>query len=561
LAIPASLHDALMARLDRLDTAKGVAQLGATIGRTFTYELFHAVSSMAEEILQHALARLVGGELLVQRGTPPQATYTFKHALIRDTAYQSQLKSTRYQNHQQIAQVLKERFAETAETQPELLAYHYAEAGLNEPAVDYWSKAGQRAHERSAYVEAIAYLSSGLEMLMALPNTPERKQQELMMHIALANAWMATKGQAAAEVEQAYVRARELCEQLGESPQLFSVLWGFYILYLLRGALEKAQEMAEQCFALAEHAHDPALLLETHRALGSSSLFLGELARARTNLEQGISLYSSPQHRFHASRYGGDPGVVCLTYAALTLWLLGYPDQALHKSREALTLARELASSYSLAEGLVLSAALHQLRREAQIVEEQAGSGVTLSKEQGFAQFLTMGLILQGWRRVGHGRAEESLAQIRRGLASWRSNGAELAVPYFLALLAEAYGEAGQLEKGLNALTEALTLVDKNDERWWEAELYRLKGELIMQISSDNQTEAEAYFQQALDSARSQQAKSLELRTATSLARLWRDQGKTGEAHDLLGRSYGWFTEGFDTADLKDAKALLDELK
>jgi predicted ATPase len=241
--------------------------------------------------------------------------------------------------------------------------------------------------------------------------------------------------------------------------------------------------------------------------------------------------------------------------------LLGYPDQALHKSREALTLARELANSYSVAEGLVTSAILHHMRREAEIVEEQAGSGVTLSKEQGFAQFLTMGLILQGWKRVGHGRAEESLAQIRRGLASWRSNGAELAVPYFLALLAEAYGEAGQLEKGLNALTEALTLVDKNDERWWEAELYRLKGELIMQLASDNQTEAEAYFHQALDIARSQQAKSLELRTATSLARLWQSQDKRQDANDLLAPVYGWFTEGFDTKDLKEANALLQELK
>jgi len=566
LGIPATLQDALMARLDRLGAAKTVAQLGATLGREFGYELLQAVSPVDATALQHSLQQLIDAELLYQRGVPPHATYLFKHALIQDTAYQSLLKSRRQQYHQQIAPVLEAQFPDITETQPELVAHHYTEANLLAQALPYWRQAGQRAAQRSANVEAIAHLSKGLEVLNLLPDTPERIQQELTLQISLGGPLIAIKGYAAPEVEKTYTRAQELCRQIGETPQLFPVLRGLWVFYLAGAELQTARKMAEQILTLAKSVQDLDLLIEARGALGLTLFHVGELALAREHLEQGIALYDPPQHRSHAFLYGQDPGAFCLTIMPYTLWCLGYPDQALRKIREAIALAQEVSHPFSLAYALNGATWIHRFRRESQAAQEQTEVLMKLSNEQGFVQFLAEGAVSQGWTLAEQGQAKEGVIQIRQGLTALRTTGIEVIRPHFLALLAEVYGKVGQVEEGLRVLAQALALTDKIGMRVHEAEVYRLKGELtlkqssIQRLTSSVQKEAEECFWKAIGVARKQQAKSLELRAATSLARLWQQQGKQKEAHELLSVIYGWFTEGFDTKDLQDAKVLLDEL-
>jgi predicted ATPase len=560
-AIPATLHDSLMARLDRLVTAKAVAQYAAVIGRQFAYELLQAASQVDEAMLQHELGRLVETEIVYHRGVPPQATYTFKHALIQDAAYQSLLKSTRQQYHQRIAQALEAQFPETVATQPELLAHHYTEAGLTEQAIPYWQQAGQRAIQRSANVEAIAHLRQGIELLTTLPETPARVQSELTLQTTLGPALMATRGYAAPEVAATYHRARELCQQAGDTSELFPVLWGLRLLYLGRAEHEAAREMAEQCLSLARRLDDPALLLKAHQALGVSWFYLGQLSQAHAHLEQGMRFYDPHQHHALAFRYGNvDPGVVCLAAAGWTLWLLGYPEQALARANEALTLAQHLEHPSTLVRGLYYTTFLHQLRREWQVVSERAATALTVATAQQNALALTLGPVMRGWALAMQGQGAEGLTQLRQGLDAYRATGTAFQRPYFLSMLAEVHRSLGQPEAGLTALSEALTLVETTGERYYEAELHRLKGELLLPQAAPEVSHAEACFQRALDVARRQEAKALELRAATSLARMWQQQGKRAEAHALLAPVYGWFTEGFDTADLQEAKALLDAL-
>jgi class 3 adenylate cyclase/predicted ATPase len=562
LSIPATLQDSLMSRLDRLVTAKAVAQYAAVIGRQFSYALLQAVSELDEMTLQRELGRLVEAELIYQRGLPPQATYFFKHALVVDAAYQSLLKSTRQQYHQRIAQVLEERFPKTLETQPELLAHHYSEAGLVEPAIRYWQQAGERAIERSANVEAIMHLNKGLELLKVLPGTPERTQQELGLLIPLGLALIATKGFAALDVEQTYRQAHTLCQQLGDTPQLFRVLNGLWVYSLVRGEIQIAEDLAEQLFTLAQHQRDPVLLTVANVEVGETRFWHGALLQARAPLEHATTLYMLHSHSFEAFlRENNDPGVIALAFATWVLWLRGYPEQALQQSHAMLALGYKVSHLPSFAHALVHAATLHQFRRELQAMQERVEAYLTLAAEQGFAQWVAVGTLNQGWLLAAQGQSEEGITQMHQGITAYRATGAELDVPHSLALLAETYGRVGQPEKGLTILIEALAVVDKNDERWYEAELHRLQGELLLPLSPDNHTEAASCFQKALKVARSQQAKSLELRAATSLAKLWQSQGKRQDAYNLLAPVYGWFTEGFDTADLKDAKALLDELR
>jgi TOMM system kinase/cyclase fusion protein len=561
LAIPTTLHDSLMARLDRLAAVKGLAQLGAMLGREFSYDLLQAVSPWAEDALQRGLQQLVAAEFLYQQGLPPHATYRFKHALIQDAAYQSLLRSTRQQYHQAIAEVVEARFPELCETQPELLAHHYTEAGLSAQAIPYWQRAGQRALERSAHVEAIAHLAKGLGLLKTFPDIPERTQQELTLQITLGAALRVTKGSVAPEVEQTYARARELCQQVGETPQLFSVLWGLWAFYHGRVALQTARELGEQLLTMAQRVQDPALLLQAHRALGITLRFLGELSAARAHLEQGIALYDVQQHRSLAFLYGGsNPGVACLCYASDLVWALGYPDQALRRSHEALTLAQELSHPLSLVAALVWAAIVHRVRGERQVSQEQVEAMIAPLTELGSPSWLAQATMLGGWGLAEQGQEVEGLAQMRQGLTAYRATGAALGLPHFLAWLAEACGSAGQAEEGLHGLAEALSIVESQGQRWWEAELYRLKGELLRARAAEHHTEADTCFRQALEIARRQQAKSLELRAAMSLSRLWQQQGKRDEACELLAPIYGWFSEGFDTADLQEAKALLTEV-
>jgi class 3 adenylate cyclase/predicted ATPase len=560
LAIPTTLHDSLMARLDRLAAVKGLAQLGATLGREFSYALLQAVSPWGEDTLRHGLHQLVAAEFLYQQGLPPQATYRFKHALIQDAAYQSLLRSTRQQYHQRIAQVLGERFPETAEVQPEWLAHHYTQAGLTEQAVPYWQRAGQHASDRSAYLEAISHLTTGIALLKTLPETPERTQHAATLYIALGAALQVAKGQAAPEVEQAYTQARALCQQVGEAPELVPVLFGLWRFYAVRPQFQMAREVGETLLRLAQPADDPALAVLAHYALGSSWFLLGALPAARMHLEEGIARYTPDQRRAPAFRMGQDPGVMCRASAARVLWVLGYPAQALTHLHEALALAHALSHPFTLAYAWCVAAFVSQWHRDVQAVHEQAEAAVALSTAQDFPQWAAWGTSLRGWALAMQGQGEEGMAQIRQGIAACRATGAALLVPYFCTVLAEASAHLGHPEDGLQALAEAHTLVEQQEERWWESEIYRLRGVLLLRQPGTPQVEAEACFRQALDVARGQQAKSLELRAAMSLARLWQRQGKRQEAYDLLAPLYGWFTEGFDTADLQEAKVLLEEL-
>ena len=560
LAIPATLQDSLMARLDRLVTAKGVAQMGATIGRQFAYDLLQAVSQLNASTLQGELGRLIEAEMVYQRGLPPQATYIFKHALIQDAAYQSLLKSTRQHYHQRIALVLEEQFPQTAATQPELLAHHYTEAGLIEQAVGYWYKAGQNAVQRSAHVEAISHLTKGLELLQTLPETPDHVQRKVDMHIALGASLIATKGYAVPEVGQSYLRAQHLYQTLEEPHQLFPVLRGLWHYSFARVELQTAYELGEQLLTLAQQAQNSAMLLAAHRALGTTLFQLGAVAAAHTHLVQGMALYDPQQHRASVFLYGEDVGVICHSYATWPLWYLGYPDQGLARSHEAVSLAEQSAHPFSLGFVLNWAAVFHQFRREVRAAQDRAEATIRLAQEQGFPLWMAIGCIVRGWTLAQQGQAQEGIEQINPGLIAYCATGAELWRPYWLALLAEAHGTLGEPEAGLAVLTEVLTPLDKREKRWCEAELHRLKGELLLQHSLDSQAEAETCFAQAIALAQDQSAKSWELRAATSLARLWQSQGKHNEARQVLGDVYDWFTEGFDTADLQEAKALLEAL-
>jgi predicted ATPase len=585
LAIPATLQDSLTARLDRLATVKGVAQLGATLGREFTYALLQAVSPVDETALQQALRQLVAAELLYQRGVPPQAIYRFKHALIQEAAYQSLLRSTRQRSHQRIAQALEAQFPETAETQPELLAQHYTEASLLGQAIPYWQRAGLRAIQRSAHVEAINHLAKSLDLLNTLPDTQERGRQELEVQLALGPALMVTRGFAAAAVAATYARARQLCEQLGEREQLFSVLFGLWRSAHARAQLPTARELGEQLLSVATCQGDPGLLVEAHGALGQTLCIQGELTLAREHLQQVVALYEPQRYTALAFRVGYDPGVYARAVEGWVLWLLGYPAQALRRSHDALRLAQEQSHPFTLALTLVTVAVLQQLRQERAATLAHVKASVMLATAHEFPYLSAVGTVMQGWGMARGGQVAEGIAQMREGLAASRATGAELLRPYLLALLAEACGSGGQIEVGLGALEEALAAAESYAERFYEAELYRLKGELWLRKSvgagfnaapteiwqgpaasvgatgqSALQREAEACFQRALDIAQCQGAKSLGLRAATSLGRLWQQQGKRTEAYDLLTPIYGWFTEGFDTADLQEAKALLEAL-
>jgi class 3 adenylate cyclase/predicted ATPase len=561
LAIPSTLQDSLMARLDRLATVKDVAQVGAALGRSFHYELLRAVASMDDAPLQRALAKLEESDLLHRRGVPPDATYVFKHALIQETAYQTMLVSRRQHLHRRIADALVERFAKTSGTQPELVAHHYTEAGLADQAVDYWQRAGQRAVERSANLEGITHLTKGLTVLATLSDDPEHRQRELALRTILGPCLMSTKGFGAREVEENFTRALELCRQLGERPELFAVLRGLWEYHELRGDLKTALELGEELLRLAVAANDSTLRLVAHDVLGDTLYWLGEFPRALNHLEQGIALYRLEEHRGLAHQYAGyDPCVACRSFSAYALWYLGYPDRAVQRNEEAIALARELSQTVSLILGVEFSALVRHLRRETALAKARAETDVRLCTEQASAFFLGCGMVEQGWAMAQEGQGDEGIALILRGMDVCRNAGSTLEFPHCWASLADAYRAAGRVEEALGAVGEGLKQARETSARFNEAELYRLKGEVLLARVTPDAEEAERCLRQAIDIARRQSAKSLELRATTSLSRLLWRRGAREDARRLLGEVYAWFTEGFDTADLKDARALLDAL-
>jgi predicted ATPase/class 3 adenylate cyclase len=461
LAISATVQDSLMARLDRLAPVKEVAQLGAVLGREFAYEVLAAVSRLSEPALHDALDQLVSAGLLFRRGQPLQAHYRFKHALVQDAAYASLLKSTRPQLHTRIATVLEARFPEVAETQPELLAHHYTEAGHHEQAVVYWQRAGQQASDRSAHLEAISHFTTGIELLKTLPETPEHTQQALTLHLALGAARQMAKGYAAPEVEHAYTQAYALCRQVGETPQLVPVLIGLWRFYIARPQLHTAREIGDTLLRLAHQAHDPVLAIIAHWALGTTWLCLGALAAARSHLGEGIALYTPDQSRTPAFRMGHDPSVGSRAHAAWSLWLLGYPEQALARLHEALALAHALSHPFILAYARCMAAATSQFHRDVAAVHEHAAAAVALATAQDFPLWVAWGTSMRGWALAMQGQGEEGVAQIRQGIAGCRATGAALHVPYFSVLLADVCDHLGHTEDSLQALAEAHTLMEQ----------------------------------------------------------------------------------------------------
>jgi class 3 adenylate cyclase/predicted ATPase len=583
--IPPTVQAVLASRIDRLASdEKDLLQTLAVVGKEFSLSLLKQVVDHSEDTLQRLLARLRDAEFIYEQPAFPEPDYIFKHALTQEVAYNSLLIERRKVLHERAAKAIETIFHDRLEDQYSELASHYSRSGNTQKAVDYLQLAGQQAVQRSANEEAITHLTTALELLKTLPDTPERDQQELMLQVTLSAPFVAMKGFAAPEAGKIYARARELCQQIGETPQLFPVLLGLRLFHAARGEIWMACELGEQCLRLAQSVQDPTFLLGAHHALGDTVYFLGDLARARTHQEQAIALYDPQQHRFLAFGQGYDLGMDALAHGAWVLWYLGYPEQALQRSQAALNLAQELSHPYSLAHALFCAAWLHHLRREAPIVQKQAEAAMTLAAEHGFAMELAWGTIFHGLALAEQGQQQEGIAQIREGLAAWQATGGEVFRPGWIAQLAEVYGQIGKTVEGLALLADALGMVNKTGERLHEAELYRLKGELTLQAANQKskgkgqkakietnprsltpdpqgEGEAEACFLKAIDISRKQQAKSLELRATMSLARLWQQQDKRDEARQMLSEVYGWFTEGFDTKDLQEAKALLKELE
>ncbi|HXH14457.1 MAG TPA: AAA family ATPase [Alphaproteobacteria bacterium] len=560
-AIPDSVQAVLAARIDRLTPAeKRLLQTMAAIGKDAPVPLLRAVAALPEEVLYRGLDHLQAAEFLSEAQALPGPVYTFNHALIQEVAYQSLLRRARRDLHRRIAQTLAEHFPEVAATQPERLAHHYTEAGMHEPALDWWRRAGVRALERSAYVEAISHLEKGLAALQALPQTLQRLRQELDLQIALGPALSAAKGAAAPEVEQAYGRARVLCTQVGDTPQLFPTLRGLWRFYLNRGALSTAQELGERLLRLARREAERTPLLEAHEALGTTLFFRGEYAAARQHLEQSLALVDSTTQRHLALHRGLALGVTSLVYVANALWCLGYPTQAVQRCQEALALAEALAHPHSLAFARHYAAFLHYRRREASAVYKHAEATLTLATAQGLPLWAGLGQCMRGWAQAmeGHGEAGQTLLQ--QGLAAVLATGQGISRAACLLLWAEAAGQAGQVEAGLRLLAQAFEAFEASGRGDGLAEAYRLRGAFLLRQTAPDASQAEGCFQQAMTMARRQQAKCWELRAALSLARLWRQQGKHAEAQALLAPIYDWFTEGFDTADLQEAQMLLEDL-
>jgi tetratricopeptide (TPR) repeat protein len=470
------------------------------------------------------------------------------------------LRSTRQHYHQRIAQVLEERFPETIAAQPEVLAHHYTEASLVEHAIPYWQQAGQHASARSAHVEAMSHLRQGLALLTALPDTPARTQHELTLRIALGVPLRPPRG-LRPRTWKPTIGGRGSCairSRMSHACFIFCV-GSMPIIWCERSCRPRGS-WVRTCSPSPSRARIPSLSSGAHWALGGALFCLGEFVRARAHWDQSLALEDAARHAAPTFLWGWDLGVLCRFWTPHALWHLGYPDQALALSGEAVTLAQQLSHPFSLAASLDYAAMFQQFRREPQAVHERAEAAITLCTEQGFAYYLAWGTTMEGWACVMQGEGEAGMAQTQRGLAALRATGASLRLPYYLALLAEVCGHTDQATEGLTLVAEALAHVHTTGECWWEAELQRLKGELLLRLSAERDVEAEACFRSALERARAQQAKALELRAATSLGRLWQRQGKHAEAYALLAPVYGWFTEGFDTGDLQDAKTLLEEL-
>jgi class 3 adenylate cyclase/tetratricopeptide (TPR) repeat protein len=558
LAIPASLHASLLARLDRLAPTREVAQIGSALGRSFSHELIVAVAQMPQQRIDGALEQLVSAELIFRRGTAPDAEYTFKHALVQDAAYSTLLRNRRQQIHARIASTLEGQFPEVVAAQPQVMAQHCGKAGLNEKAVGYWLKAGQQAVARSAMVEAVSQLRMGLDLLAGMPENALRREQELDLQIALGPALMATQGYAALVVGETIARARTLAEQLDRSGSLVALLYGQSMYHLIRSEHRLALSVAEQMERVGETQNDLAVVLLGRYIDATARYSLGEFAVARA-VHEGCYGLRDPAHRAtYAGVTAEDPYAGMLAMLAVTLGHLGHLEQMRLRSDEALSEARRLEHPYTLCFVTGLACWARWPAGFYQEALRHAEALVSLSNEHGFPLWLAWGTVHSGWSLIGLGRVQEGLALLTRGLPMVSATEQLHSVAWTLMLQADAYAKLGRLTDSMRCLAEAEQIIEKTNERCELADLYRLRGDLLVAI--DDRLAAEENYRRALVVAKQQSARPFELRAATSLARLWRDQGKRTEARDLLAPVYGWFTEGFDTPVLQDAKALFDQL-
>jgi predicted ATPase/class 3 adenylate cyclase len=564
LAIPTTLHASLLARLDRLAPTREVAQIGAALGRSFSHELISAAAAMPQDQLDEALAQLVGAELIFRRGTPPDAAYTFKHALVQDAAYSTLLRSRRQQLHGRIAATMESQFPEIVTAEPAIMAQHCADAGLREKAIEYWLKAGRLSIARSAVAEAVAQLQKGLVLLASLPETPWRQHQELSLQIALGSALIATKGYAAPEVGGTYDRAGALANEINVPEQLIPVVYGRYVFHLVRSEHKLALSLAEQMERVGGIRDDLIVdgrltwQLCGHAMHGIVRMFLGDFIAARVLFERCHHL-NDPVHRaVYASVAAEDVYSVMLGYLGLTLAFLGHVDEARSRIQQAISEARRLDHAFTLAFVLDWACGVHQVCSLATEVQQYAEELVAVASEHGFPLWVGYGASYQGWSLAALGQPQEGLALLTNALEALRGTGAVVSTPWTLTLLGETHVMLGQPVEALNCVDEATQIIAATDERYFESELNRLRGDLL--IAMEDRFAAEQSYHQARAIAERQSAKLFELRAATNLARLWHNQGKRNEARDLLAPIYSWFSEGFDTPVLKEAKALLDQL-
>jgi class 3 adenylate cyclase/tetratricopeptide (TPR) repeat protein len=559
VSIPATLQDTLMARLDRLPRVREIAQLGAVLGREFAYEMLRALVEVEEPHLRDGLGQLVDAELLYQRGRVPRAKYIFKHALIQDAAYASLLKRTRQQYHSQVAALLEERFPETVEAHPELVAHHHAEAAHPRRAVHYWLQAGERARAQSANIEAIAYFTKGIELLQLLPDDGERARQELALQVPLGHANIVARGHGAPDAQLAYARALELCERIGDAPELAATLFGLWRFYVVARNLDEANGVALRLDRIAREKHRTELCVVSGYARGYTALCKGDLTEARNNLEGGILRYRPEQRADAIYRMAQDPGVACRGYLGMTKWLLGYPEQAQTDIAESIELAERLNDAFSLAYALCFPGAI--------VTEECSGDtgsiltrGLQIANERHFALWAAFAEVHQRSRTLAATKSVTALDALATSVAAVPQMGVLINSPYFATHLARGYHEFGRSGDGLRVLDEVTPSMDARGEYWWRAEVLRLRGELLLGASVDNGDAAEACFRQAIRVAQMQEAKSLELRAAMSLAALWAERAKSKDARRLLGDCLSWFSEGERTRDHGRARKLLDTL-
>ncbi|MGB9411077.1 MAG: adenylate/guanylate cyclase domain-containing protein, partial [Pseudolabrys sp.] len=563
LTVPASLYASLMARLDRLGgPAKELAQIAAAIGREFSHALLAAVVSRPEAELRSALDRLIAAGLLFRRGMPPHVTYLFKHALVQDAAYGTLLREPRRTLHARIAETIESEFAESAESRPELLARHWTEAGLIEKAASLWGKAGQRSLAQSALVEAAEQLTRALDQIATLPGTLVVRREQIKLQVALVNALMHVKGYAAPEPKAAAEQARQFIERaeaLGESPEdpllLFSVLYGVWAANYVAFDGDVTRDLASQFMALAEKQGQTVPLMIGHRLMGNSLTITGDISKGRTHYNQAFALYDPATHRALATRFGQDVGVSTLVYRALARWMLGYPEAALADADHALEDARDSGHAGTLMYAQFHTSLTNVLCAKYAAANAQSSEVVRLADEKGAALWKALGPMQNGCVLALSGKASEAIQMITSGIIMYRSTGSRVYLPIFSSHLSRTYTELGQFDQAWRCIGEAMTAVETTKERWYEAEIHRVTGEIALKLPQLGSSQAETYFERALNVARVQQAKSWELRAAMSMARLWLDQDMREKARDLLAPVYGWFTEGLDTRDLKEAKA------